>query len=137
VRASTGDPPDVEPSLRDWLWWELWCHDIDAAGKLYAQLAGYEFETVEHEGHPYHVLRDGDRPRAGIVKAPPDIPALWLPYIRVEDPEATATLALSLGARVFSQTAERAILIDPTGAPIGIQTWDGRRASAEGREEAR
>jgi len=132
LRASDGDPPDVDPRPGRWLWRELWTQNVDAAAALYTELAGYEVETVEHAGLPYHVLRDGGVPRAGMLEAPPEVNPLWLPYVRVEDAQGTAARAAALGARIVLQDEGSAILVDPTGAPIGIQVWDGREDSAEG-----
>jgi len=127
VRTTTGDPPDGDPPLGHWLWRELWTHDPVAASAFYAELVGYTEETVEHAGAPYRVLKQGDVPRAGIVHAPEEVPPQWLPYVRVEDAGRVADLALSLGARVFNRDPDSAILVDPHGAAIGVQSWDGPR----------
>jgi len=135
LRASGGDPPDAEPLVGSWLWRELWTHDVDSAAAFYAALAGYEYETVEFRGRPYHVLKQGGVPRAGVVDAPPEVHPLWLPYVRVEDPEDTAARAATLGARIVMQGEHAAILVDPTGAPIGIQAWSS--SDSEEAEGAR
>lgn len=132
LRASDGDPPDVDPRPGRWLWRELWTQNVDAAAALYTELAGYEVETVRHEGLPYHVLKDGSVPRAGMLEAPPEVNPLWLPYVRVKDAQSTTARAAALGARIVLQDEGSAILVDPTGAPIGIQVWDGGEDPAEG-----
>jgi predicted enzyme related to lactoylglutathione lyase len=123
LRASTGDPPDADALVGGWLWIELWTHDADAATRFYSELVGYEFEVLELDGHPYHVFVVGDEPRAGVVDAPPEVNPLWLPYVRVEDPEAIASRAEALGARVVMRDDQAAILVDPTGAPVAVQIW--------------
>jgi predicted enzyme related to lactoylglutathione lyase len=135
VRAAGGDPPDGEPAVNGWLWNELWTHDVEGAIHLYSELAGYEREVVEFRDVPYRVLRSGDVRRAGVVEAPPEVNSLWLPYVRVEDAAGTAARAVDLGARLVMQDDLTAILVDPTGAPIGIGVWSGRRD--EGGGEAR
>jgi predicted enzyme related to lactoylglutathione lyase len=132
VRASGGDPPDAEPPVGRWLWRELWTHDVESAIGFYSELAGYESETVDLDGRPYHVLKRGDVPRAGVIQAPEEVHPLWLPYVRVEDAAAAAARAETLGARVVLQDPDAAILVDPTGAAIGVHAWAGRSA-----EEAR
>ena len=127
VRASSGDPPDEEPPVGRWLWRELWTHDVETAAGFYSELVGYESETVDLDGQPYHVLKRGDVPRAGIVEAPDEVHPLWLPYVRVEDAAAAAARAETLGARVVLQDPDAAILVDPTGAAIGVHDWFGRR----------
>jgi hypothetical protein len=134
LRAEGGDPPDADPIVGGWLWWELWTHDVDSAMDLYATLAGYEREIVDFRGQPYRVLRDAEARRAGLVAAPPEVNPLWLPYVRVEDAEATAARAVTLGARVVMQDELTAILVGPTGAAIGIGEWTGR--DDEGAEGA-
>ena len=131
VRTSSGDPPDAEPPVGDWLWRELWTHDPGAATRFYAELVGYELESIEFEGNPYHVLKAGGVARAGVVSAPPEVQPLWLPYVRVDDSEATAVRAEALGARIVVQDETSAILVDPTGAPIGVQSWAGRGGEDE------
>ena len=126
LRAKGGDPPDADPIVGGWLWWELWTHDVDAAMDLYSTLAGYEREIVDFRGQPYRVLRDAEARRAGVVAAPPEVNPLWLPYVRVEDAEATAARAVTLGARVVMQDELTAILVGPTGAAIGVGEWTGR-----------
>jgi len=132
VRASGGDPPDAEPPVDRWLWRELWTHDVESAIGLYSELVGYESEAVDLGGQPYRVFKQGDVPRAGVVEAPKEVHSLWLPYVRVKDAAAAAARAETLGARVVLQDDDAAILIDPTGAAIGVHAWSGRRA-----EEAR
>jgi predicted enzyme related to lactoylglutathione lyase len=135
LRAKGGDPPDADPIVGGWLWWELWTHDVDSAMDLYSTLAGYEREIVDFRDQPYRVLRDAEARRAGVVEAPPEVNPLWLPYVRVDDSEATAARAVTLGARVVMQDERTAILVGPTGAPIGIGEWRGR--DAEGAEGTR
>jgi predicted enzyme related to lactoylglutathione lyase len=130
VRASGGDPPDVQPVAGTWLWRELWTHDVNAAVSLYTKLGGYIPEAIEHDGHPYHVLKQGDLPRAGVLEAPAEVNPLWLPYVRVHDAKATAERARSLGARIVMQDPRSAILVDPGGAPFGIQVWSGPQKAA-------
>jgi predicted enzyme related to lactoylglutathione lyase len=126
LRASGGDPPDREPPPGRWLWRELWTHDVESAIDFYAELAGYELETIQLQGHPYRVLKRGEVPRAGLVQAPQEVSPIWLPYVRVEDPAGTVARARTLGARVVLEDEDAAILVDPTGAAIGVQAWAGR-----------
>ena len=125
VRSSSGDPADGDPVLGDWLWQELWTHDIAGALDLYAALGGTEADSVEFRDAKYHVLRDGETLRAGVVDAPPEINPIWLPYVRVSDAAAAAKRAETLGARIVMQDERTAIMVDPTGAAIGIGTSDG------------
>ena len=128
LRSSSGDPPDAEPTRGTWLWRELWTHDVEAATAFYTELAGYEAAVVQLQDHAYPVLTAAGVPRAGLVAAPPEARPQWLPYVRVADPEALAIRAGELGARIVMQDRDAAILVDPVGAPIGIQTWRAAEA---------
>lgn len=130
LRSSSGDPPDAEPATGTWLWRELWTHDVDAATAFYTELAGYQADLVQLESHAYPVLNAGGAPRAGLVTAPPEVLPQWLPYVRVSDAPALAARAEALGARIVMQDANTAILVDPVGAPIGIQRWEAKDAGA-------
>ena len=123
VRASAGDPVDREPALAGWVWSELWTHDVDAAISLYTDVAGYEVVSRGEEDSPYTVLRSDGMPRAGIVTAPEEVHPTWLPYVRVTDAKDVAARATALGARVVVESETAAIIIDPSGAPIGVQVW--------------
>lgn len=123
LRASGGDPPDAEPPVGAWLWRELWSRDVKAATEFYVALAGYGVEVIEHDGHPYHVLETGDVPRAGVFTAPEEVRPQWLPYVRVNDPKGMAERAADLGGRIVMYDDTAAVLVDPVGAPVGLQVW--------------
>jgi predicted enzyme related to lactoylglutathione lyase len=123
LRAAQGDPLDRETPVGGFIWHELWAHDADAAIRFYRALAGYEAERAGAEDPPYWLLKSQDRLRAGVIEAPPEIPSLWLPYVRVEDIATSVERAMALGARLVMQDDDAAILVDPSGAPIGVQTW--------------
>jgi predicted enzyme related to lactoylglutathione lyase len=123
VRATGGDPPDADPVVGGWLWWELWTHDVDGAMGLLADVAGYQRETIELRDQPYRVLRDPKVRRAGIIDAPAEVIPTWLPYFRVSDTAASVKQAVSLGARLVIQDERTAILVDPNHAEFAIGTW--------------
>ncbi len=126
VRATGGDPADAEPALAGWLWTELWSRDVDASIEFYSDLVGYTAETRMLRDAPYHVLKRDGEPRAGVVAAPQEVHPLWLPYLRVADAAAIAEQAEALGARIILQNKRTVIMVDPTGAPIGLQVWSRR-----------
>ena len=131
VRTTGGDPPDREPGVGDWLWNELWCDDQDAAGKVYATVAGFELDTHEKvAGKPYTVFRRDGEPRAGLLVDPfPEVTPHWLPYVRVENPAQVVAKVAGLGGQVLLKPdpAHRkgtvAIIADPTGAELAVQKW--------------
>jgi hypothetical protein len=127
LRAEGGDPPDREAAVGDWLWRELWTQDPEAASGFYAKLVSWESDNVQLDGQTYRLFKNYDAPQAGLVEAPADVKPLWLPYVRVADAADTARRAEALGARVVLSDEFRAILVDPTGAAIGVQFWDDAR----------
>jgi predicted enzyme related to lactoylglutathione lyase len=131
IRSNSGDPEDVEAKPGEWLWTELLTQDDDAASTFYQQLLGYDDKVSEGaEGRQYHVLSKDDIPRAGIVKNPwENIPANWLPYILVNDPQAVSDKARELGGTIFLAPKQDirqgsvALIADPTGAGFAVQKW--------------
>jgi predicted enzyme related to lactoylglutathione lyase len=124
LRASGGDPPEVRPEPGDWLWRELWTHDVTEALAFYDALVGYQRRVVDFRGRAYTVLETAGEPRAGVAElVDAEVRSNWLPYVRVTDPDRTVARAEALGARVLVRDANAAILIDPNGAPLGIQRW--------------
>ncbi len=125
-RAAPGDR--AAPTGSGTFYWnELWTSDPDAAVRFYQALAGYGHEPMDMGPHgTYHVLNHGEVPLAGITKAPADAPTRWLPYVAVDDCDATADRAKRNGATVLAAPADIptigrfAILKDPTGAAFAI-----------------
>lgn len=127
------DAPDEKPGINRWLWQELVTDAPDRAAAFYTEVLPYQVETIEvSDEKTYRMLRSGDVPRAGVVPNPfTETAPIWIPFIRVEDPAAMATKAESLGGTVAVAPRDDlrnksvAIVLDPTGAPIALQKWDG------------
>lgn len=67
---------------------------------------------------------------AGMVQKPnPEMPSQWIPYVVVEDLDASLNRALTLGAKVrtqiksIGQFGRIAIIFDPEGAVIGLHEF--------------
>ncbi|MDH4107415.1 MAG: VOC family protein [Gammaproteobacteria bacterium] len=133
LQTRDGDPPDRAASLGDFLWDELWSADVDRATEFYAGLAAYDAgpPALAPEGAgAYRVLRDGETPRAGVMANPIEgLRPVWVNYLRVADPAAIAARAEELGGRVLVAARARdvggqaAMVADPSGAGIALQTW--------------
>jgi len=138
LESNSGDPMDRKPRVGDFLWTEVWVNDVDAATDFYGRLAGYDSETkVFDDDLNYRILGSKNKPRIGLVKNPiPEIDPVWVSYIRVEDPSAILARVEELGGRILVDTRDRevggqvALIADPSGAAIAIQTWDPGMASA-------
>src|SRR4051812_41066132 len=109
-------------------WIDLFTRDTDAARAFYSDLFGWTaLEQNENFGGYYMWEREGV-PIAGGMRAEPGqpLPGLWSVYLKVDDAAKTVETAKSAGATVIVEpttvgdTGIMAVLIDPTGASIGL-----------------
>jgi predicted enzyme related to lactoylglutathione lyase len=135
LETRDGDPVDRDPNINGFLWNELWTDNIDEAKSFYADVAGFESAVWDTDsdtstGANYHLLKQGDTPRAGVMQRPlPDLDPVWVSYIRVESPAAIAARVAGLGGRIIVEAQPRplggevAFVAGPSGAGIALQTW--------------
>jgi predicted enzyme related to lactoylglutathione lyase len=129
IRPTGGDPPPREPPVHAWLWVELWCHSPEAAGQFYGGLFDLQPRALEIAGAQYHVLERAEHSYAGLIQLRDDVRPNWLPVVRVAMAEEVAKRAAELGGRVVlppseaSPTGSAAIVVDPSGAAVGVQVW--------------
>jgi len=127
LSAKGGDPADTDAAMGDWLWDELWTNDPDAIGEFYSQVLGYDEMA---QGDQYDVLLHEGEWRAGIrhVQSQKEH-MLWVPVVRVADPEVTSQRVGELGGVVWvapdeaPSNGDTALIGDPTGALLLIQRW--------------
>ncbi|MGE0624100.1 MAG: VOC family protein [Pseudomonadales bacterium] len=130
VETRDGDPPQWQPGIGDFLWDELWTSDVGAGTAFYRNLVGLGERDVDAGEGSYRMLTREDRPAFGILAHPfaKERP-VWVTYIRVEDPAAITARVPALGGRVYVEAQERplggrvALIADPSGAGIALQTW--------------
>ena len=127
LHAKDGDPEDEEPAMMSWLWHELWSNNAEASLAFYQKLAGYDYEGDETD---YLVLTREDQWRAGIrFIDDSELEMRWVPVVRVVDTEAIAEKAEQLGGEIrvaprpTASGGSVALLVDPSGAPVIIQSW--------------
>ena len=131
VETAAGDPAVQEPGYGDFLWDELWTTDLAAATDFYVALTGLEVRNRAVDGErTYRTLDRGERPTLGIMTHPfEDRRPVWVTYIRVEDPAAITARVAELGGTVYLEAQDRplggqvALIADPSGAGIALQTW--------------
>ena len=133
LRTEGGDPKDQEPQIGGFLWDELWTDDPNQSIDFFRELVAYEDNTVAIEGDEYRYLSSAGEPRVGIRKNPlPGLTPTWVTFIRVEDPAAITARVEELGGKVFVQAqtnpigGQVAIIADPAGAGLVIQSWTPR-----------
>jgi predicted enzyme related to lactoylglutathione lyase len=117
------------PTTGRFAWHELHTTDKATALTFYAKLVGWETKEVPMgPGETYGLCRLGGKDVAGITtsKAGPGVPPHWLPYIAVEDVDASASRAKELGGGVLSEPMDIpnvgrfAVLTDPQGAVFAL-----------------
>lgn len=108
-------------------WNELWAKDADAVLDFYKSVANVTVEEMPMPQGQYYILKAGDRQVGGVMTSPdPKVPPMWLPYISVEDADATLKRAEKNGGKVISKPQEIegigrfGIIADDQGAVVGI-----------------
>ena len=114
-------------------WQELITTDPDRAGAFLATVLGVEV-TKEAMGEmdSYTMISAGGKQTAGILQQTPemgDMPAHWLVYFAVEDADAAAAQAQSLGGTVLMEAMDIppgrfAVVADPQGAAFAVMHFN-------------
>jgi predicted enzyme related to lactoylglutathione lyase len=126
----------------EFCWYELGTRDISAAVKFYTELL--KWGTLAHDmgeyGTYYIFQLDGQDVGAGYQMSGPQfegVPPHWMPYVWVDDVDATAAKAMELGGRIVAppmdvpNVGRMAFVQDPQGAHFAIFT--GREHSGAAR----
>jgi hypothetical protein len=107
-------------------WNELDTPNMAAAKKFYAGMLGWKTQPFG-KGADYALFKKGKDTVGGLMKCPkPGMPAQWVPYVVVDDVDATAQKATKLKGKVMMSpfdvpsVGRIAVLLDPQGAVIGI-----------------
>ncbi len=110
-------------------WHELMTTDAPAATAFYTDVVGW---TARDSGMPdvsYTLLLAGEAMAAGLMALPPqegDAPAGWMGYVQVDNVDASAAQASSLGGAVhmpphdIAGVGRFAVIADPQGAVIAL-----------------
>lgn len=139
LQTRDGDPIEQAPRMGDFLWDELWTNEIINAEHFYQML--FQYQNAEHatsEGATYRYLTlknsSGEQvPRVAVRKNPiVDLDPTWVSYVKVADPKAVAGRVEALGGQVLLEPQKNeiggtvAIITDPSGAGLVVQTWPSR-----------
>jgi predicted enzyme related to lactoylglutathione lyase len=131
VQTRDGDPADADTPMGGFLWDEIWAEDVTQATTFYRALSGLETgnESIA-SGVSYRYLSGSGQARFGILQNPVEgLDPTWVTYIRVDDPVQITAQVEALGGHVLAPPRERdlggqvALIADPSGAGIAIQTW--------------
>ena len=107
---------------------ELATTDPEKAKSFYRTVFAWAMEDVDVEGSPYTLVQTPDGINGGLMKSPNEnVPTNWLPYVQVDDIEATLGRVEELGGKVAVGKTKIsdfighfAVIHDPTGATLGI-----------------
>jgi len=112
-----------------WVWNELYSDDPDRSIAFYRAIGGFEHERMQggRDAGPdrYDILNSDGKGRAGVMKLS-GVPAMWMPYIKVANADATVAQAKKLGATIkngpesIPNVGRIAVISDPLGAVFGI-----------------
>ena len=129
-RGNGDDPADTETvPVGGWFWNELSTPDAPKALAFYESVFGFSHDSMDMgPGGLYHVLKSADgKMRAGLMQSPaPEVPPMWLPYVKVADCDASAAQAAALGGQVMMAPADIpnvgrfAVICDPLGAALAL-----------------
>ncbi len=113
------------------VWHELHTSDRTKALQFYSKLLPWETKDVTMgPGEPYSLCLLNGKDHAGITKsmAGPNVPPHWLPYIAVENVDASAEKVKALGGKVMMppmdipNVGRFAVVMDPQGAAFALHT---------------
>lgn len=123
------DPPATEPPpARRFFWNELHTTDPERAVSFYEKVFGFTRQTMDTgpAGNYYILAKDGVS-RAGVTgHLPAGVSPHWLPYVEVDDPDATIARARKLGAKIpvapedIPGVGRFGVVEDPTGAVLAV-----------------
>jgi uncharacterized protein len=112
---------------------ELNTTDPKNAKEFYGELLKWDMRDMEMgPSGTYTMISVGEGVGGGILKHPmPGAPSLWIPYILVDDLEATTKKARELGATIIKENepvenmGRFSIVTDPTGGTVGL--WEQKK----------
>ena len=115
---------------------ELNSTNVPRAKAFYQKLFDWKLKDVAMaEGFTYTTVSVGKGTGGGMMKQMmPDTESAWLPYVLVDDIEASTKKAEKLGAKIYKGVTEvmgmgrLSIFEDPTGAVLGL--WEPNKAAA-------
>jgi len=117
----------------NFIWNELVCNDVENAKAFYAAAMGWTYEGMPMpDGKTYWVIKLGEQRIGGIFAlegpAGMKINDFWLPYIAVDDVDASVKKAVAKGAKLMKpvfdvpNVGRMAMLSEPGGASVAWMT---------------
>ncbi len=116
------------------VWYELITGDPAAAEDFYAKVVGWTIVDSSITGVRYSLARVGERPVAGLMGFPPDVPnpkPAWLAYILVDDVDAMTERVKQAGGAIYRapddipRVGRFSVVADPQGAVFMLFRGEG------------
>jgi predicted enzyme related to lactoylglutathione lyase len=110
-------------------WNELQTREPETTAAFYAELFGWEMESVEEDGRlAYVVIKNSGRSNGGIMpmtEQPYDTPPFWLAYFTVLSCDAAVAKVRELGGETLAEPLDLgagriAVVSDPQGAVFAL-----------------
>jgi hypothetical protein len=128
LRNARGDKPDAPAASGGWLWNELHTTEPTKALTFYEKVIGFSHRSMNMgPRETYHILSRDGVDRGGVTDhLPAGAQPNWLPYVAVDDVDATIARAKKLGARIpvspedIPGIGRFGVLQDPTGAVLAV-----------------
>jgi predicted enzyme related to lactoylglutathione lyase len=126
---SAGEVEPDHPAPGTFVWNELHTTNPEAAAEFYRVLFGWSTRVMDMGDHgKYWIFVRNGKDAAGMMKMPPASPAPpnWLPYVGVENVDATAVKVKQLGGTLhvppmdIPNIGRFAVAADVVGAVLGI-----------------
>ncbi len=127
-KSATGDPADAPATPGHFFWNELHTSDPTKALAFYEKVLGFSHRSMDMgPGGTYHIVSKGGVDRGGVTShLPAGVPPHWLPYVFVDDVDATIARARRLGGTIpfgpedIPGVGRFGVLQDPTGAVLAV-----------------
>ena len=127
----------TRPKIGEVGWNELVTTDTKGAASFYGKLFGWKAEPFISKGapsggHPYSLFKldPNSMGIGGMMQAPdPKMPSQWIPYVAVDNVDASLAQAAKLGAKTclpvtsIGEMGRIAVIQDPQGATIGLHEF--------------
>lgn len=117
------------PAHGAFCWNELGTTDAEAAKKFYRELLGWTIEEGQAAPMIYNEIVVNGQHVGGIYQMGPEqagAPSHWIPYVAVDDIEASVKRVEELGGKVcvpptdIPNVGRFSVITDPTGATISL-----------------
>jgi predicted enzyme related to lactoylglutathione lyase len=126
----TAESPELDgpPKAGEFCWNELLCDDPAKLLPFYKEIFGWSTKSMDMGPMgTYYVLERGDKQSGGVMKKQmKEAPTAWLTYVAVENVDASAKKAESLGAKLLvpgtdiPNIGRFAVLTDPQGGTFAV-----------------